>query len=202
MTAASTAAATTNTMAPVANMKPRKRAMPRMLESETLPGPMAIPKGSTASGCCALLTGKRARCQEIALLDRHPNVHVGCDCGETMKPPRPRHFGWRAGPLSRRRRPSGPLGDRRRDSVRGFSTGRADGARRAKEAVDRDRHRLGGLGAPLRRRQRVDVLGVREIAEFDEHRGKIRRFEHGEAGRTLGVVVEPRRALQLRDDAA
>src|SRR5271154_3907307 len=195
MTAARTAAATINTMAPVANMKPRKRAMPRMLESETLPGPMTIPEGSTASDCCALLTAKRARCQEIALLDRHPNVHVGCDCGETMKPPRSPHFGRPTGPLSRGRRPFGPLGDGRRHSVRGFSTGRPDSARRSKEAVDCDRHRLGGLAAPVRRRHRADVRRVREIAEFDENGWKIGRLEHHEAGRTLGIVVESRRAL-------
>ena len=47
--------------------------------------------------------------------------------------------------------------------------------------------------APRRRLQVGDVVGVGEEAEFDQHRGEIRRLQHDEAGRALGVAIERRR---------
>ena len=71
-----------------------------------------------------------------------------------------------------------------------------------KERVDGFHHGGGGLGAPLRGGKGLDVLGVREIAEFHEDGGKLRRLQDDEARRAFWVVVELRRASQVVDEAS
>ena len=71
--------------------------------------------------------------------------------------------------------------------------------RRREETIDRARHRVAVLGAPFAANViALTSLRIGEIAELDQHRGKIRRLQHDETGRALGIVVEPRVALPAR----
>ena len=202
--------ATTKTIAPVANTKPRKRAMPRMFRSKTL-GPDDDPPADRPRAMYrALLIAKRAPLSGTCGLRRRPRVHVGRDCGETMKPARTRGLRPADGPrrasasaaalcpaarisqasaaavTCRTRRARPPLGGRR--AVR---AGRRTDRRRSPSRSPSCARHSGELIA-------CDVLRVGEIAEFDQHRREIGRLQHDEAGRALGIVVELRRALQLR----
>ena len=55
--------------------------------------------------------------------------------------------------------------------------------------------------APGFRRQRLDVLLVGDIPEFDQHRRDVRRLEHPEAGRFEGILVQLARRCASRRPA-
>ncbi len=133
----------------------------------------------------------RALVRKLRPLTDARRVHVGRDCGETMKPTRASSLSKPAARLaasiftaSARRRLAGRRGiSRARRLGRGRFVRRGDGvprfgrplpvaSRGSEEPIDRVRHRARGLGAPIRRVHRLDVLRVGEIAEFDEHGGK------------------------------
>src|SRR5208282_325022 len=75
-------------------------------------------------------------------------------------------------------------------------------ARSGKERVDGVDHGCGRLGPPLRGGKSLDILGVRKIAELNEHGWKFRRPQNDEACGALRVAIELRRAAQALNEAA
>src|SRR3954452_20848831 len=70
---------------------------------------------------------------------------------------------------------------------------------RRKELVDGLRQRLGIARAPVGRGEMAQVLLVRHVAEFDEHRGHVGRAQNDETCRLQRLLMQPRAALELVD---
>ena len=67
-------------------------------------------------------------------------------------------------------------------------------------AVDGVRHAIGGLVAPGVGHERLQILLVRDIAQFDQDRGHVRRAQHAKAGRFDRILVQPHRVLHVADE--
>ena len=88
-------------------------------------------------------------------------------------------------------RPIGRFPDRPFQRAR---TGRP-GQPRGEKGIDRLRQRRRRARAPDRRGQMLEVALGRHVAELDQHRGHVRRFEHLEARRLDRVQVQRRAVL-------
>ena len=206
----------TKTIAPVANMKPRMRTIPRISIEAFALRPSASARGARRTLSSRLdgarrLSGRSAALS-LAAADPAPKSNpaarsgVRLDLGESMIDAS------RAGsrmPMARRARRAQAL---MRGGARLWAaTGRArvarwkrlPASRRRKEGVDGVDHgpRRSSRAIPAEFKD-CDVLGFDEIAEFDEDRGKFRRLQDDEAGRAFRVVVELRCAAQIVDKTA
>ena len=68
-------------------------------------------------------------------------------------------------------------------------------------AIDRLRDRIGGPVAPTVGEQRLQVLAVGDVAEFDQHRRHVRRPQAPGSPPTSAALVQPRHRLHVRRPA-
>ena len=80
--------------------------------------------------------------------------------------------------------------------------GSAAGESGGEIGVDRLGDGLARARPPLVRDELLEVGRIGDIAEFDQHRGHVRRLEDAEAGRPQRILVQARRILELVDHRA